>query len=333
MKAAFPPYFRRILGKTYKKANCNNKFIDNGQTVKHNNPIVSGGYAMNTLKTKVRAQVLSLLVEGMAINAVTRATGVSKTTILKLLVHVGAACAAYQDRVMVNLPCKKVQCDEIWAFVGMKQKNVPDELKGTLGFGDVYTWTAIDADTKLMPCWNVGTRGAESAYDFIHDLASRMANRIQLTTDGHKAYVVAVEDAFGADIDFAQLVKIYGNDNQTKTDARRYSPAECTGIRKERITGNPDMREVSTSYVERANLTMRMHMRRFTRLTNAFSKKLENHMHAVSLHFMFYNFCRIHASLRVTPAMEAGITDHVWTMEEVVMMSDTNEVVTENRPT
>lgn len=288
---------------------------------------------MNTLKTKVRAQVLSLLVEGMAINAVTRATGVSKTTILKLLVHVGAACAAYQDRVMVNLPCKKVQCDEIWAFVGMKQKNVPDELKGTLGFGDVYTWTAIDADTKLMPCWNVGTRGAESAYDFIHDLASRMANRIQLTTDGHKAYVVAVEDAFGADIDFAQLVKIYGNDNQTKTDARRYSPAECTGIRKERITGNPDMREVSTSYVERANLTMRMHMRRFTRLTNAFSKKLENHMHAVSLHFMFYNFCRIHASLRVTPAMEAGITDHVWTMEEVVMMSDTNEVVTENRPT
>ena len=281
---------------------------------------------MNILTIEKRAQVLSMLVEGMGVNAACRITGVSKNTVLKLLAHVGAACAAYQDRVMRNLPCKKVQCDEIWAFVGMKQKNVPEALKGVFGFGDVYTWTAIDADTKLMPCWNIGTRGAESAYDFIHDLASRMANRIQLTTDGHKAYVVAVEDAFGADIDFAQLVKMYGTLGQTKEEHRRYSPAECTGIRKERITGNPDMREVSTSYVERANLTMRMSMRRFTRLTNAFSKKLENHAHAISLNFMVYNFCKIHSSIRVTPAMEAGIDDHVWSMEEVVMMADTQDV-------
>jgi IS1 family transposase len=281
---------------------------------------------MNVLTIAKRAQVLSILVEGMGINAACRVTGVSKNAVLKLLAHVGAACAAYQDRVMRNLPCKKVQCDEIWAFVGMKQKNVPEALKGVFGYGDVYTWTAIDADTKLMPCWNIGTRGAESAYDFIHDLASRLANRIQLTTDGHKAYVVAVEDAFGADIDFAQLVKMYGTLGQTSDDARRYSPAECTSIKKERITGNPDMREVSTSYVERANLTMRMSMRRFTRLTNAFSKKLANHAHAISLNFMVYNFCKIHSSIRVSPAMAAGIDDHLWSIEEVVMMADTQGV-------
>ena len=281
---------------------------------------------MNVLTTKDRAQILTLLVEGMAINAVCRVTGVSKNTVLKLLVYVGGACLDYQDRVMRNLPCKKVQCDEIWAFVGMKQKNVPEELRGILGLGDVYTWLGIDADTKLIPCWHVGNRGAESAYDFIHDLAGRMAHRIQLTTDGHNAYIQAVEDAFGADIDYAMLVKMYGTLGQSKDDARRYSPAECTGIQKRRITGNPNVRDVSTSYIERANLTMRMHMRRFTRLTNGFSKKLENHMHAVSLHFMFYNFCKIHLSLRVTPAMEAGIDDHVWSMEEVVMMADTQRV-------
>lgn len=281
---------------------------------------------MNVLTTKDRAQILSMLVEGNSINATSRITGVSKNTVLKLLIHVGTACAAYQDRVMVNLNCKKVQCDEIWAFVGMKQKNVPSELKGTLGFGDVYTWLGIDAETKLIPCWHVGTRSAESAYDFIHDLASRMANRIQLNTDGHSAYVMAVEDAFGNDVNFAQLVMIYGTLGQTKEDHRRYSPADCTGTMKRRITGNPNIKDVSTSYIERANLTIRMHMRRFTRLTNAFSKKLENHMHAVSLHFMFYNFCKIHMSLRVTPAMEAGIDDHVWSMEELVMMANTQDV-------
>ena len=284
---------------------------------------------MNVLTTKDRANILSMLVEGNSINATCRITGVSKNTVLKLLSHVGRACVAYCDRVMVNLNCKKIQCDEIWAFVGMKQKNVPEELKGTFGFGDVYTWTAIDADTKLMPCWNVGTRGAESAYYFIHDLASRLANRVQLTTDGHSAYVVAVEDAFGADVDFAQLIKIYGTQGQTRQDQQRYNPAECTGTEKRVVTGNPNMRDVSTSYVERANLTMRMGMRRFTRLTNGFSKKIENHMHAVSLHFMHYNFCRIHASIRVTPAMEAKLDDHVWSMEEVVMMADTQRV-TEN---
>lgn len=299
--------------------------LDTLQPVKHNAP-KSGDKTMNVLTTKDRAQILTLLVEGNSVNATSRITGVSKVTILKLLAHVGKACVTYQDRVMVNLNCKKVQCDEIWAFVGMKHKNVPKEKRGVLGFGDVYTWLGIDADTKLIPCWHVGTRDAESAYDFIHDLASRMANRIQLTTDGHGAYIQAVEDAFGADIDYAMLVKMYGTLSQSKEDHRRYSPAECTGIMKRRITGNPNVRDVSTSYVERANLTMRMHMRRFTRLTNGFSKKLENHMHAVSLHFMFYNFCKIHSSLRVTPAMAAGIDDHVWDMEEVVMMADTQRV-------
>ncbi|MCB1737377.1 MAG: DDE-type integrase/transposase/recombinase, partial [Gammaproteobacteria bacterium] len=209
------------------------------------------------------------------------------------------------------------QCDEIWSFVGMKQKNVPEEHKGELGFGDVYTWTAIDADTKLVPCWHVGSRGAESAHDFISDLASRLSNRIQLTTDGHKAYVEAVEDAFGADIDYAMLIKLYGN-AAGREDERRYSPAGFAGTEIRVMTGDPDMEHISTSYVERQNLTMRMNIRRFTRLTNAFSKKLENHMHAISLHFMNYNFCRIHKTLRVTPAMEAGIADHVWTMEEVI---------------
>lgn len=224
---------------------------------------------------------------------------------------------------MVGLTCKKVQCDEIWSFVGMKEKNVPEEVKGVFGFGDVYTWTSIDADTKLMPCWHVGTRGIESAHIFIADLASRLANRVQLTTDGHKMYVSAVEAAFAGDIDYAMLVKHYGNSDQTKQDARRYSPAEFTSAEKRRINGDPDMKHVSTSYVERANLTMRMNVRRFTRLTNAFSKKLENHMHAISLFHMHYNFCRIHKSLRVTPAMEAGIADHVWDLEEVLMMAET----------
>lgn len=281
---------------------------------------------MNVLSTKARAQVLTLLVEGMAINAVCRATGVSKNTVLKLLVHVGGACLDYQDRVMRNLQCRKLQADEIWAFVGMKQKNVPQELKGVLGIGDVYTWLAIDADSKLIPCWHVGTRDAEHAYDFIQDLASRLSHRVQLTTDGHAAYLQAVEDAFGADINFAQLIKLYGTLGQGQEKQRRYSPAECTGIKKRRITGDPNMKDVSTSYVERANLTMRMHMRRFTRLTNGFSKKLENHMHAVSLHFMFYNFAKIHLTLRISPAMAAGVDDHLWDMEEIVMMADTQRV-------
>lgn len=279
---------------------------------------------MNRLTTKDRAKILSVLCEGMGVNAACRITGASKNTALKLLADVGEACALYQDRVMNGLKIKRVECDEIWSFVGMKQKNVPAELDGVFGYGDVYTWTAIDADTKLIPCWHVGTRDIESAKLFINDLASRLDGRVQLTSDGHKAYVTAIEGAFGGDIDYAQIIKIYGNEGATKNDARRYSPAVCTGSEKRRVTGNPDMEKVSTSYVERQNLTMRMHMRRFTRLTNGFSKKLENHMHSISLYFMYYNFCKIHKTLRVTPAMEAGITDYVWDLEDVIMMADTN---------
>jgi IS1 family transposase len=279
-------------------------------------------FIMNSLSVSDRARILALLVEGSSINSTCRVTGFAKNTVLKALADVGAACAAYQDRVLRKLPCKTLECDEIWAFVGMKDRNVPEDLKGTLGYGDVWTWTAIDADTKLIPCWHLGTRDAASARSFISDLASRLANRVQLTTDGHGSYLRAVDEAFKRDIDFAQLVKLYGGPIGNAQE-RRYSPAECCGTIKTPVCGNPDSKKISTSYVERANLTMRMNMRRFTRLTNGFSKKLENHMHAVSLHFMHYNFCRIHKSLRVTPAMEAGIDDHVWSLEEVVMMADT----------
>lgn len=281
---------------------------------------------MNKLDTKSRTQIVKMLVEGNSINSVCRITGVAKNTVLKLLAEVGAACAAYQDRVMNGLKCKRLQLDEQWGFVGMKQKNVPKELRGTLGFGDTYLWSAIDADTKLIPCWHLGTRAADSAYAFVHDLAKRLANRVQITSDGHAAYVAAVEDAFGADVDFAQLIKVYADLGRTKEEARRYSPAECTGTQKRRIIGNPNIKDVSTSYIERANLTMRMSNRRFTRLTNAFSKKLENHMHSISLHFMHYNFCRIHQTLRVSPAMAAGVDKHLWDVEEIIMMADTNSV-------
>src|SRR3569623_162820 len=278
---------------------------------------------MNKLSLEKRTQIVAMICEGNSINSTCRVTGASKNTVLKLLAEVGEASALYQDRVMVGLTCKKVQCDEIWSFVGMKERNVPEEIKGVFGFGDVYTWTAIDADTKLMPCWHVGTRDAASAHIFMSDLASRMPNRIQLTTDGHKVYINAVEEAFGGDIDYAMLVKQYGNEGAPVEASCRYSPAECTGAEKRRINGDPDMKHVSTSYVERANLTMRMNMRRFTRLTNAFSKKLENHMHAISLFHIHYNLCRIHKTLRVTPVMVAGLTDHVWDIEEVLMMADT----------
>ncbi len=275
---------------------------------------------MNKLSNEKRAQILSVLCEGMGVNAASRIADVSKNTVLKLLADAGEACARYQDEKMRNLKCKRIECDEIWSFVGMKQKNVPEELQGVWGYGDVYTWTAIDADTKLIPCWHVGTRDSESAKVFIGDLASRLANRVQLTTDGLKVYIEAVEDSFGAKIDFAQLIKIYGNEGQGKNDSRRYSPSEFTGSEKRVVTGNPDIKHVSTSYVERQNLTMRMHMRRFTRLTNSFSKKLENHMHAISLYFMFYNFCKIHKSLRVTPAMAAGISTTLWDISDIVAL-------------
>jgi IS1 family transposase len=278
---------------------------------------------MKMLSVTDRTKALTLLVEGMGINAACRVTGISKTAILKLLANVGEACLAYQDRVMRNLKCKRLQCDEIWSFVGKKEKNVRTGEEKMRGMGDAWTWTAIDPDSKLIPCWYVGPRNGDSAKEFIGDLASRLAARVQLTTDGLKAYLSAVESAFGSEIDYAMLVKLYGP-TYGNAQERRYSPAECCGAVKGALCGDPSEKHISTSHVERSNLTMRMHMRRFTRLTNGHSKKLENHMHAIALNFMFYNFCKIHSTLRVTPAMEAGIDDHVWSMEEVVMMADTN---------
>ena len=257
-----------------------------------------------------------MLIEGMSLRATSRLADVSINTVTKLLVQVGVAAADYQDRTLRNLKCKRIQCDEIWAFVYAKEKNVPTKLKGKFGFGDVWTWTAIDADTKLVPSFMVGNRDAQTANIFIDDLKSRLANRVQLTTDGLKVYLEAVEGAFGADIDYAQLVKIYG----ATQEEVRYSPAECLGCETKLVQGHPDPKHISTSYVERQNLTMRMSMRRFTRLTNAFSKKVENHAYQVALHFMHYNFCRIHQTLRCTPAMEAGVSDHVWSIEEIAAL-------------
>jgi len=269
---------------------------------------------MNRLNRTRQAQVIAALVEGSSIRAIERMTGVAKHTILKLLKDAGIACADYQDRTLRNLKCKRIQVDEVWQFCYAKEKNVPPDKKGQFGYGDVWTWVAIDADTKLVPSFMTGNRDAQSARMFIDDLASRLANRVQLTSDGLRVYLEAVEGAFGADIDYAQLIKIYGG-SQEET---RYSPAECIGCETKIIQGKPDSKHVSTSYVERQNLTMRMSMRRFTRLTNGFSKKVENHAYAVGIHYMHYNFCRVHQTLRVTPAMEAGITDHVWTIEEMM---------------
>lgn len=275
---------------------------------------------MNKLTQAKRVQIIAALVEGNSIRATCRMTGVAKGTVLKLLVDLGSACAAYQDRTLRNLPSKRVQCDEIWSFCYAKEKNVPEEMKGKLGFGDVWTWTAIDADSKLIVSYLVGGRTADYAKKFIADLASRLSNRVQLTSDGNTTYLAAVERSFGIDIDYAMLDKIYNAPPNKGTT--RYSPAECCGTRKIKVKGNPDMKQVSTSFVERQNLTMRMSMRRMTRLTNAFSKKIENQAHAVALHFMHYNFARIHQTLRVTPAMEAGIAQHVWSLEEIAGLLD-----------
>jgi IS1 family transposase len=276
---------------------------------------------MNKLTTSKRAQILSALVEGNSLRATSRMTGASKVTILRLLEAIGPACADYQDKALRNLSCKRIQCDEIWQFCYAKDKNVPADKRGTFGYGDVWTWVAIDADTKLVPTFAVGTRGAATAKHFMDDLASRLANRVQLTTDGHRVYVQAVEDAFGSEIDYSMLVKMYGEDGGGET---RYSPAQCIGCREIPVIGRPDPKHISTSFVERQNLTMRMQMRRFTRLTNGFSKKIENHVWALALHYMHYNFCRIHQTLRVTPAMEAGIADHVWEIEEIVELLSTD---------
>lgn len=275
-------------------------------------------FTMNRMPLAKRAQILGFLVEGMSLRAASRLADCSINTVTKLLVDVGMACAEYQDAKLRNLTSRRIQCDEIWSFVGAKQKNVPAERRGEFGVGDVWTWTAIDADTKLVASWMVGTRDGDAARAFMGDLASRLAHRVQLTTDGHKVYLDAVEEAFAWDVDYAMLVKHYGEGPQGPD--RKYSPVEFVAAEKRRITGRPDPAHVSTSYVERQNLTMRMSCRRFTRLTNAFSKKVENHAHAVALHFMYYNFGRIHKTLRVTPAMEAGVAKHVWSLQEIAAL-------------
>lgn len=278
---------------------------------------------MNRLSVEERAKILGCLVEGNSIRATCRMTGAAKGTVIKLLADVGAACKAYHDKHVRNVQSRRVQCDEIWSFCYAKEKNVPAEMRGEFGFGDVWTWTALCADSKLMVSYRIDDRGDDAAYAFIHDLKARLANRVQLSTDGHRAYLTAVDDAFGGDIDYAMIIKIFSNTQRQKGEAaHKYSPGECCGIKKKRISGNPWKRDISTSFVERQNLTMRMSMRRFTRLTNAFSKKVENLGHAVALHFMFYNYGRIHQTLRVTPAMEAGLTDHVWSLEELAGLVD-----------
>lgn len=270
---------------------------------------------MNKLTTDKRVAIVKALVEGNSIRSTVRMTGASKNTVVKLLVDLGTACSEYQNTVMRNLPLRRLQVDEIWSFVYSKQKNVPADHQGEFGFGDVWTFTAIDAETKLVPCWLIGLRDGGCAREFITDLASRLANRVQLTTDGHKMYLEAVEAGFGGEVDYSMLVKLYGKE---QVGEARYSPSKFNGSKRTSIVGNPDREHVSTSYVERQNLTMRMTMRRFTRLTNGFSKKVENLAHSVAIHYMYYNFCRIHQTLRSTPAMRAGVADHLWTVEEMV---------------
>jgi IS1 family transposase len=268
---------------------------------------------MNRLDPETRARVIGCLIEGCSIRATVRMTGVAKNTVTKLLADIGCVCAGYHNRAVRGLKIRRLQADEIWCFVGAKAKNVRAEKK-LEGWGDVWTWVGIDADTKLVVSYLVGGRDGGWAKEFMEDCASRIRNRVQITTDGHRAYLDAVENAFGADIDYAQLQKIYGAPSENDT---RYSPATCIGCDMKVVSGDPDPKHVSTSFVERQNLTMRMQMRRFTRLTNGFSKKVDNHRHSVALHYMHYNFCRIHQTLRCTPAMEAGITNHVWTIEEL----------------
>jgi IS1 family transposase len=277
---------------------------------------------MNRLSNEDRARILHMLCEGMSIRAVTRLTGASKNTVAKLLADAGKACMAYHDEHVRNVDAVQVQVDEIWSFTYAKQRNVTTAKAAPEGAGDTWTWTAIDADTKLIISYLVGGRDAEYAVEFIQDLADRCRNRIQLSSDGYSAYVGAVEDAFGDDIDYAMIVKQYG---EVAGPKGRYSPAVCTGIRKRRVTGRPDKSHVSTSYAERSNLTMRMHMRRFTRLTNAFSKKVENHAYAVALHFMYYNFIKLHSTLRVTPAMAANVTDRLWEISDIVKLVEDAE--------
>ncbi|MGC2503299.1 MAG: IS1 family transposase [Silvibacterium sp.] len=272
---------------------------------------------MNCLDSQTRARIVACLIEGCSIRATVRMTGASKNTVVKLLADLGCACAAYHNKHVRNLRVRRLQADEIWSFVGCKRKNASPEQKAE-GWGDIWTWVGLDADTKLVVGYLVGGRDSGWALEFMEDCASRIRGRVQVTTDSHGAYLVAVEGAFGIDVDYAMLHKVYGAPSDE--EQRRYSPATCIGCDMKTVIGKPDPEHVSTSYVERQNLTMRMQMRRFTRRTNGFSKKVDNHRHAVALHYMNYNFCRIHQSLRVSPAVEAGLTDHVWTVEDLIAL-------------
>jgi IS1 family transposase len=279
---------------------------------------------MNTLSTEKKIQVVAALVEGCSIRSVARLTGVAKSTILRLLAEVGTVCAQFQNITLRNLPCKRVQVDEIWSFCYAKQKNVTEEIAEKQVAGDVWTWVAIDADTKLVTSWLVGQRDAGCATEFIQDLANRLANRVQLTSDGHKVYLNAVIDAFADEIDYAQLVKVFGAD---PAGQRSYSPAKIMGCQQVIRLGDPDPKHISTSFVERQNLTMRMNMRRFTRLTNGFSKKIENHMHQVALNYMHYNFVRIHQTLKTTPAIAAGVSSKPWTIADIVALIEIQQAI------
>lgn len=278
---------------------------------------------MNKLSSDERARILHLLCEGMSIRAITRLTGASKNTVAKLLADAGRACAIYQDQAFRELPCTRIQVDEIWSFVYAKAKNVETAKAAPEGAGDVWTWTALCADTKLLLSWLVGGRDAEYATVFMHDIRGRLLERPQITSDGHYAYLSAVDEAFGKEVNYAQIIKTYG---ESADSTRRYSPPICTGVKKRTVTGNPDKDHVSTSFVERQNLTMRMHMRRFTRLTNGFSKKVENHVHAVALHAMYYNFVKEQRGIRMTPAMKAGVTDTLWTIDHIVRVVELFDV-------
>ena len=275
---------------------------------------------MNKLPLATRKMILRCLVEGMSIRSTVRTTGASKNTILKLLIDAGKASHNYQDKALVNLTCRRIETDEIWSFIYAKDKNVRRALNAPPEAGDVWTWVAMDPNSKLIVSWRIGDRSGSTAIALFDDLRGRLANRVQLTSDGYRVYIDAIEGAFGGDVDYAQLVKVYGQTGEE--EQRRYSPARCIGSRKRWIVGNPDPAEISTSHVERQNLTMRMSMRRFTRLTNAFSRKVENHAHAVALHFMHYNFCRMHGSLKATPAMAAGATDRQWEIEDIIRLID-----------
>ncbi|MCK5126940.1 MAG: DDE-type integrase/transposase/recombinase [candidate division Zixibacteria bacterium] len=277
---------------------------------------------MRKLSKEKRVRVLAALVEGNSIRSTVRMTGVAKNTVVKLLEDIGKVCIEYQDKKLKNLTCKRIECDEIWSFCYSKQKNVPKDKKGEFGYGDVWTWVAIDSDTKLTLSWLVGLRDADHAKVFMNDIKGRLSNKVQLTTDGLRAYMEAVDEAFGNDIDYAMLVKLYGLE---KTEAGKYSPPKCIGARRQSLIGNPKAEHVSTSYIERQNLTMRMSMRRFTRLTNGFSKKIDNLEYAIALHFMYYNFVRIHRTLKVTPAMEAGVTKRLWNIGDIVELLEEKE--------